>query len=68
MQAHDLSKEYKQFLKGIGVSKAEWNDPSKREVIVNKVNDVIKEATEAGGADIVDAELQSLMTKSASTM
>ena len=39
MQVQDLPKEYKNLLRSIGVSKSDWKDPTKREVIVNTFND-----------------------------
>ena len=57
MQVQDLPKEYKNLLRSIGVSKSDWKDPTKREVIVNTFNDKLKEIAEAEGIESVDRQL-----------
>ena len=57
LQVQDLPKEYKNLLRSIGVSKSDWKDPTKREVIVNTFNDKLKEIAETEGIESVDRQL-----------
>ena len=46
------------MLRNCGISKSDWKDPSKREVIVTKVNEILKDVAEAEGTDSVDRQLR----------